>query len=140
MRLVAEERRRDRRAVHRFMPQRRLRATAAPLRASLRDIAPTSRRRGSDTGFCYATTLGRISLLLLGSPCCYGSRNPTFAARGNAELAARLVARRRAFRVAYRHAWGEWKRGNRDVVFPFGTYKMRVVYNARCHPPPLAAA
>ena len=70
----------------------------------------------------------------------FGSRNPTFAARGNAELAARLVARRRAFRAAYRHAWGEWKRGNRDVVFPFGTYKMRVVYNARCHPPPLAAA
>lgn len=69
-----------------------------------------------------------------------GQRNPTFAARGNADLAARLVARRRAFHEAYRKAWTEWKQGNRDVVFPLGTYKMRVVYNVPCSPPPLGSA
>ena len=32
----------------------------------------------------------------------------------------------RDFRLEYRKAWEEYKKGNRDVKFPFGTYKMRV--------------
>ena len=66
----------------------------------------------------------------------FGSRNPTFVARGDQELAARLAERRRTFHAAYRKAWTAWNTGDHDVIFPHGTYKMRVVHNARCHPPP----
>ena len=34
--------------------------------------------------------------------------------------------------VDYREALARWRAGDRDVVFPAGTYKMRVVHGARC--------
>lgn len=38
----------------------------------------------------------------------------------------------RKFYLAYRIALDEWRDGEREVVFPYGTYKMRVLHRANC--------
>lgn len=59
-------------------------------------------------------------------------RNPTFAVGREAPQGAGLaaVAKRRAFRVAYRTALLAWRAGNRTVEFPAGTYAMREFHGA----------
>lgn len=49
-----------------------------------------------------------------------------------------LLAVRKAFRIAYRAALNAWQAGDREVVFPYGTWWMRVHHNARCAPAPLS--
>jgi putative transposase len=44
------------------------------------------------------------------------------------------LGRLKAFLVAYREAWGAFGRGVRDVVFPEGTYWMRITHGVRCAP------
>ena len=57
--------------------------------------------------------------------------NPTFAVgAGNREAFFGQVARLRAWREAYRAAFLAWCAGRRDVEFPPGTWKMRVVHGA----------
>lgn len=56
---------------------------------------------------------------------------PTVAAKDSTARTAMLAAQR-AFRSAYRAALDEWKRGLRDVLFPFGTWWMRVHHAAAC--------
>ena len=51
--------------------------------------------------------------------------NPRFAAR-NKELRISAVERYKQFVANYWDALKEWKRGNREVVFPAGTYAMRL--------------
>ncbi len=38
------------------------------------------------------------------------------------------------FYASYRRAWAAWRDGRRDVVFPAGTYLMRVLYGVTCAP------
>ena len=66
----------------------------------------------------------------------FGSRNPRFCAAGDPKVAARMLAQHRAFQSAYRRAWDQWVAGNRDVLFPYGAWKMVDTHRARCHPPP----
>lgn len=42
----------------------------------------------------------------------------------------------KTFLSDYREAWNLFCQGVRDVIFPAGTYKMRVVYDVKCHSPP----
>ena len=64
-------------------------------------------------------------------------RNPTFAVvPGNRELFLIHVALRRQWRASYEAALERWRGGDRDVEFPAGTWKMRVVHGARVAPPP----
>ena len=44
------------------------------------------------------------------------------------EALGRLVT----FLTEYRAAWREWHRGNRSVVFPAGTYQLRVAHGVAC--------
>ena len=46
------------------------------------------------------------------------------------------LQRNRAWSGEYAQALGAWRSGNRDVEFPHGTYKMRVLHGVRCAPPP----
>ena len=46
------------------------------------------------------------------------------------------IRRNKQFDLDYAEAMKEWRAGNRDVLFPYGTYKMRVLHNARCMAPP----
>jgi len=57
--------------------------------------------------------------------------NPTFAVgRGNPEALVKAKQDVREFRRKYRQAFDAWRTGNRSVVFPTGTYMMRVVHGA----------
>lgn len=67
----------------------------------------------------------------------FGDRTPTFATKGAGKRAfLEAVHALRAFRAAHHKAFDAWRRGLRDVVFPFGTWLMRVVHGARCLPAP----
>jgi len=57
--------------------------------------------------------------------------NPRVASRCK-ELRREALNAIRAFWRAYAEALAEY----RAVVFPAGTYKMRVFFNVPCHPPP----
>lgn len=63
-------------------------------------------------------------------------RRPTFVAR-EPERREAALRRQRAFRTAYRVAFDRWRGGDRNVRFPEGTYRMRVLHRAQCGPPPL---
>ena len=66
-------------------------------------------------------------------------RNPTIAAvRASARVAA--IEALQKFRKAYREARDAFREKQRDVVFPYGTWWMRVYYKANVAPPPAAAA
>lgn len=66
----------------------------------------------------------------------FGSRNPRFAAAGDVEAARATVARNRQFEADYEQALTGWTAGDREVVFPAGTWWMRVHHGARVRPPP----
>ena len=53
-----------------------------------------------------------------------GERNPTFAAAGNPEQAARALHDRRTFLGAYREAMQKVREGVLGVLFPRGTWRM----------------
>jgi REP element-mobilizing transposase RayT len=56
---------------------------------------------------------------------------PAVAAKDQ-DLRSALLALQRAFRSAYHFAVAKWKRGIRDVSFPYGTWWMRVHHGAKC--------
>jgi putative transposase len=57
--------------------------------------------------------------------------NPTFAVgRGSEDAWIRAAAAVRAFRAAYRAALAQWRQGIRAVLFPEGTWWMRVFHAA----------
>ncbi len=66
----------------------------------------------------------------------FGSLTPNFATAGDRELRRALVKERRVFLAHYRAAWRAWRGGDRCVLFPPGTWKMRRHHGAPCHPPP----
>jgi hypothetical protein len=45
------------------------------------------------------------------------------------------LRRRRDFIEGYRAAYARWRQGDRDVVFPAGTYALRVHAGVACYPP-----
>ncbi|MBK8214466.1 MAG: transposase [Myxococcales bacterium] len=53
-----------------------------------------------------------------------GARNPSFAAGGNVEMAARALKERAAFLGAYREAFRAMRNAVRDVFFPAGTWRL----------------
>jgi REP element-mobilizing transposase RayT len=59
-------------------------------------------------------------------------RNPTFAVgRNQSDAWHRAAAAVRAFRVSYRAALERWRNGARHILFPAGTWWMRVFHNAK---------
>ncbi len=66
----------------------------------------------------------------------FGKLNPRFSAAGDGEAAAARVAELRAFDREYDAALARWTAGDRKVIFPYGTWWMRVHHGVRCRPPP----
>jgi REP element-mobilizing transposase RayT len=62
---------------------------------------------------------------------------PTVAAK-DPHLRSAMLALQRAFRSAYHFAVEKWKRGSREVLFPHGTWWMRVHHRAACVAAPAA--
>lgn len=52
------------------------------------------------------------------------------------DLYKEAVKKERTWRAVYADRLTRWCAGDRDVVFPHGTYKMRVLHNANVAPPP----
>ena len=65
-----------------------------------------------------------------------GALNPTFATGGDPEAAEQAREARAQFLSEYARCMALWRAGDRDVMWPPGTWKMRVLHKARCHPPP----
>ena len=86
--------------------------------------------------------LGRKAVLAqsrYGSPT---TREPRFGMRPR--IAARnkwrrieLIRRNRAWDDSYAAALSSWRQRDREALFPYGTYKMRVLHGARCADPPM---
>jgi hypothetical protein len=60
--------------------------------------------------------------------------NPRVAAADRWERIAALL-QLKAFLRAYRRAWQQFRAGVRDVLFPAGTYRLRVQLRLACAPP-----
>ncbi len=94
-----------------------------------------ARTRGKS--FLGARRATRISVTArASSPERFGSRNPTFAAGGDLVAAARACAESAFFLGRYADALRCWRSGDREVIFPAGTWWMRVHHRARCADPP----
>ena len=92
-------------------------------------------------GFLGAERAVRVAITDRGSKWeLFGARNPTFAAGGDSEAARGAVERLRGFRGGHRESLVRWRGGERDVVFPAGTWWMRVHHRARCDGAPQARA
>jgi putative transposase len=66
----------------------------------------------------------------------FGRLDPQFAAAGHRGAATEAVKRLRLFNAQYDKALASWASGNRAVLFPTGTWWMRVCHGARCGPAP----
>lgn len=67
------------------------------------------------------------------------TREPRFGmspevACGNKWLRIERLRSNLDWQKGYRHALARWRAGERRVVFPHGTYKMRLLHNVRCAP------
>ncbi len=58
--------------------------------------------------------------------------NPRIAA-ANPSIRAAVIRALHRFIAEYREAWRAWREGRRNVVFPQGTYALRVHARAPCH-------
>ncbi len=59
--------------------------------------------------------------------------NPRVAARSKWRR-IEAIQRNNEFIAEYNKARGQWKDGDREVVFPLGTYALRIHANVRCAP------
>lgn len=66
----------------------------------------------------------------------FGSLNPRFAAAGHLDDAKKAIEKMRQFNADYDAAFERLRRGERNVVFPAGTWHLRVRVGVRCRPPP----
>ena len=65
-----------------------------------------------------------------------GGRKPTFALGTNeGEVYRRKLEELREWRAAYARCLERWRQGDRDVLWPPNTWKMRVLHGVRCAPP-----
>jgi hypothetical protein len=81
--------------------------------------------------------LGRRRVLEQSRHACARSPETKFAssptiACGNKWARIERIQSNRRWLEGYRKALSSWRAGDRDVEFPAGTYKMRVVHGARC--------
>ncbi|NIR29006.1 MAG: transposase [Gammaproteobacteria bacterium] len=66
----------------------------------------------------------------------FGKVNPRFKAGGNLSAALAAIEEAREFETDYDAALARWTAGDRRVVFPHGTWWMRVHHGARVAPRP----
>ncbi|NOZ01269.1 MAG: hypothetical protein GXP54_05195 [Deltaproteobacteria bacterium] len=63
------------------------------------------------------------------------ARNPMVAARDKS-IRIQAIEQLKLFRLAYRQAFSQWKAGNLNAVFPYGTYALRDIVQVQAIPPP----
>ena len=113
--------------------QERIAARVAELEQAAHDKA---RRDGTGFGTPHIAPWSASSRggQTAGSPSVRSTRGSRQLATGTRH--AMPVVRMRAFREAYGDCMRRWRAGERDMLWPAGTWKMRVVHGVRCRPPP----
>jgi len=66
----------------------------------------------------------------------FGVLNPKFAAAGDKEAAERFIERLLRFRERYADCRRRFLAGERDVIWPIGTWKMHAVHGLPRRAPP----
>lgn len=115
---------------------------AEQLAARVRRLVSAAREHLAQTGREFLGRAGALagrSAQVAATPEPTVGRSPRLAARDPAQRQA-LIARLRAFHRAYRAAFLRWRAGVRDVLFPLGTYAIRVLHGVECVPASAAAA
>lgn len=103
--------------------------------ARIRDVTRSIRKERAFAGKGHLGAKAVMAMRPFDSPSTpriKGKRTPTFAAGGDTELLKEGLKRVRAFRQGYRDCIQRFLGGARDVVFPAGTYLMRVRFRATC--------
>ena len=91
------------------------------------------KRAESGLGFIGADAVCRASVTTVSKKPEKRGRKPTFAiGSGNGRAYRRKVEQVRAWRLSYARCLARWKRGERSLVWPPDTWKMRVVHGAPC--------
>lgn len=62
--------------------------------------------------------------------------NPSVATR-NKWARIEALGRLKEFVASYRNAWRRWRDGDHDVMFPYGTYALRLFSGVQCAGPPV---
>ncbi|HJL18183.1 MAG TPA: hypothetical protein RMH99_21140 [Sandaracinaceae bacterium LLY-WYZ-13_1] len=99
------------------------------------------RRRAEGRGVVGASVVARVHPWSEPrTPCERGRPAPEYLATGDLDVSAREMNRRLGLEVTtYREDQGsalkEWRGGNREVEFPYGTYQMRVLHGVRIAEP-----
>jgi REP element-mobilizing transposase RayT len=105
----------------------------AHLRELVAERVRIAREKAADTRIPFA---GRAAVLRVDPFSCAvtpepkRSLRPQFAAHDPQRRRA-MLARLRAFHVAYSRALAQWRAGDRTVGFPPGTYQMRILHSVR---------
>ncbi|MDH5676852.1 MAG: hypothetical protein OEZ06_32350, partial [Myxococcales bacterium] len=66
----------------------------------------------------------------------FGALRPSVATGGDPEAAEQAREARAHFLSEYARCMALWRAGDRNVIWPSGTWKMRVHHSCPCHPPP----
>jgi len=99
-----------------------------------REIRQEAQREGrSFLGSCAALRIRPTDAPKTAAP--KGTLKPRVAAR-NREGRREELARLKVFWSEYRRAWKRWREGDRNAVFPYGTYQMRLYASVESTAPP----
>lgn len=114
---------------------RSLQQAVDDVHAQIRDVTKSIRAERALDGKAFMGVKALLAVSPFDSPQkprAKGKRVPTFAAGGDAALLKEGLKRVRAFRQSYRECIRRFLQGARDVVFPAGTYLMRVRLGVQC--------
>jgi putative transposase len=103
--------------------------------ARIRDVTASIRKERALLGKSFLGAKAVTNMSPFDSPSTpriKGKLTPTFAAGGDTALLKEGLKRVRAFRQSYRDCIQRFLAGARDVVFPAGTYLMRVRFGVAC--------
>jgi len=109
------------------------------LKSRCEELAKEARAKRHQLGLAYGTPASAVQSKFTrrsSSHEVFGALNPTFATGGDPEAAEQAREARAQFLSEYARCKALWRAGDRDVIWPAGTWKMRVLHRCRCHPPP----
>ena len=127
-------------SLHFMRPQIFLGLTDAQLQARLNtDVAKLVRRARDDMALRGLPFVGRNAVLRQSfsavpkTPAPRRNPSPRIAAKSTTER-VHAIRRMLEFVRQYRDAWTQWRNGNRNALFPVGTYALRIYARVACAP------
>jgi putative transposase len=107
------------------------------LRHAVADLVRNARAHYAKQGQSFAGREAVLQMAVTSVPHTKAPRrelNPRVAGKSKA-LRIRAIERMREFVSSYQAARGQWRNGDRNIVFPWGTYYLRVYAGVLCGPP-----